>query len=65
MPSSRGKRYVIILTDSLSKYVIADTLPNCSAKSDANFFINSSILIHGASERLITDNGTHFNNYLL
>ena len=26
--SSRGNRYVIILTDSLSEYVIADALPN-------------------------------------
>lgn len=65
MPSDRGNRYVIILTDNLSKYVIADALPDCTAKSAAKFFIDRFILTHGAPERLITDNGTHFNNHLL
>ncbi|CAF1437935.1 unnamed protein product [Rotaria sp. Silwood1] len=63
--STRGNRYVIILTDNLSKYVIADALPDCTAKSAAQFFIERFILHHGAPERLITDNGTHFNNHLL
>ena len=62
MPSSCGNRYVVILIDSLSKYVIVDALPDCSAKSAALFFADSFILIHGALERLITNNGTYFNN---
>ena len=65
VPSSCGNRYVVILTDSLSKYIIADALPDCSAKSAAHFFVNSFILIHGALERLITNNGTYFNNHPL
>ncbi|CAF2802509.1 unnamed protein product [Rotaria sp. Silwood2] len=65
VPSSRGNRYVIVLTDNLSKYVIADALPDCTAKSAAQFLIDKFILIHGVPERLITDNGTHFNNHLL
>ena len=65
MPSSCGSRYVIILTDSLSKYVIVDALSDCSAKSAAHFFINSFILIHGALERVITNNGTYFNSHPL
>ena len=60
-----GNRYVVILTDSLSKYVIFDALRDCSAKSAAHFFVNSFILIHGALERLITNNGTYFNNHPL
>ncbi|CAF4081208.1 unnamed protein product, partial [Rotaria magnacalcarata] len=63
--SSNGHRYVIILTDNLSKYVIADALPDCTAKSAAQFLIDKFILFHGVPERLITDNGTHFNNHLL
>ena len=62
--SPRGNRYVIMLTDSFSRYVIADVSPNCSAKSAVSFFINSFILIRGAFERLGTDNGTHFGNHL-
>ena len=64
-PSSCGNRYVVILIDSVSKYVIVDALPDCGAKSAAHFFVYSFILIHGALERLITNNGTYFNNHPL
>ena len=65
VPSSCGNRYLFILTDSSPKYVIDDALPDCSAKSAVHLFFNSFILIHGALERLITNNGTYFNNYPL
>ncbi|CAF2848289.1 unnamed protein product [Rotaria sp. Silwood2] len=64
-PSARGNKYVIILTDNLSKYVTAEALPDCTARSAAQFLIDRFILFHGAPERLITDQGTHFNNNLL
>ena len=60
-----GNRYLVILTDSSPKYVIDDALPDCSAKSAAHLFLNSFILIHGTLERLITNNGTYFNNHPL
>ena len=63
--SSCRNRYVVILTDRLSQYVIVDALRDCSAKSAAHFFVNSFILIHDALERLITNNGTYFNNHPL
>ena len=65
VPSSCGNRYGVILTDSSSKYVIVDALPDCSAKSAAHFFVNNFILIHGALERLITNNDIYFNNHPL
>ena len=65
VPSCCGNRYVVILFDSLSKCVIVGALPDCSAKSAAHFFVNSFILIHGALEHLITNNGTYFNNHPL
>ncbi|CAF4268934.1 unnamed protein product [Rotaria sp. Silwood2] len=64
-PSAQGNRYVLILTDNLSKYVIAKAMPNNTAKAAAEFIMNEFIMIHGAPERLITDNGVHFNNTLL
>jgi hypothetical protein len=64
-PPASGNRYVIVLTDNLSKYVIAQALPDCTARSAAQFLIDQFILVHGAPERLLTDNGTHFNNTLL
>lgn len=64
-PSTHGNRYVLVLTDNLSKYVIAEALPDCTAETVAKILIDRFILIHGVPERLITDNGTHFNNNLL
>jgi hypothetical protein len=63
--SDDGNRYVLVLMDNLSKYVIADAFPDCSAKTAAKFFVEKFILVHGAPERLITDNGTHFKNTLM
>ncbi|CAF3459862.1 unnamed protein product [Rotaria socialis] len=63
--SSQGNRYVIVLTDNLSKYVIAKAISNNTAKATAEFIMNEFIMIHGAPERLITDNGVHFNHTLM
>ncbi|CAF4743481.1 unnamed protein product, partial [Rotaria sp. Silwood2] len=63
--SAQGNRYVLVLTDNLSKYVIAKAMPNNTAKAAAEFIMNEFIMIHGAPERPITDNGVHFNNTLL
>lgn len=63
--SAEGNRYVLVLTDNLSKYVIAKAMPSNTAKATAEFIMNEFIMVHGAPERLITDNGVHFNNTLL
>ncbi len=57
--SAEGNRYVIVLTDSLSmKYIIAKAMPNNTAIAAAEFLMDEFIMVHGATERLITDNGT-------
>jgi hypothetical protein len=63
--SAEGNRYVLVLTDNLSKYVIAKAMPNNTAMATAEFIMNELIMVHGAPERLITDNGVHFNNTLM
>ena len=63
--SAEGNRYVLVLTDNLSKYVIAKAMPNNTAQATAEFIMNEFIMVHGAPERLITDNGVHFNNILM
>jgi hypothetical protein len=40
--SSSGNRYVVVLTDNLSKYVIAKALPTNSAHDTANFLLTIS-----------------------
>ena len=64
-PSARGNRYVLVITDNLSKYVIAKEMPNNTAKAAADFIMSEFIMVHGAPERLISDNGVHFNNALM
>ena len=51
--------------DNLSKYVIAKEMPNNTAKAAADFIMSEFIMVHGAPERLISDNGVHFNNALM
>ena len=63
--SSSSNRYVVVLTDNLSKYVIAKALPTNSAHDTADFLLNKFILVHGAPTQLITDQGVHFNNKLM
>ncbi|CAF2097763.1 unnamed protein product [Rotaria magnacalcarata] len=45
--SDDGNRYVLVLTDNLSKYVIAEPYPGCTAKTAAKFFMEKYILVHG------------------
>ena len=40
-------------------------MSNNTAKAAAKFIMNEFIMVHGAPERLITDNGVHFNNALM
>ena len=63
--STRGNRYVLVLTDNLSKYVLAKAMPDNTARSAAQFMLNELIMVHGPPERLITDNGVHFSNNLM
>lgn len=46
-PTIRGNRYVLVLTDNLSKYVIAEALPSCAAQNVAQVLIDKFILLHG------------------
>jgi transposase InsO family protein len=57
--STNGNRYVISLTDYLSKYVISKAVPNDSAKTAAEFFVDIS-LEFGPPHQLQTDRGSHF-----
>jgi hypothetical protein len=63
--SATGNRYVLVLTDNSSKYVIAKPMPTNSAKATAEFIINEFIMVHGAPKRIISDNGVHFNNTMM
>ena len=56
----RGNRYIISITDILSKFVIAKAVRDCSATTATNFLINEVIMKYGTPTCILTDNGTHF-----
>jgi transposase InsO family protein len=58
--SQRGKKYIISITDILSKFVIAKAVSDCSAATAAQFLNEEVILKYGTPRAILTDNGTHF-----
>ncbi|CAF1627537.1 unnamed protein product [Rotaria magnacalcarata] len=58
--SKQGNRYIISLTDILSKFVVAKAVRDCSATTAVKFLINDVILKYGTPTCILTDNGTHF-----
>ena len=61
--SNNGNKYVIVLTDYLSKFVVARALPHCTAQEAAQFIVDTA-LTFGVPSQILTDNGSHFWNQL-
>jgi transposase InsO family protein len=58
-PTAEGNRYVVTMTDYLSKFVLARAVKTNSAQEAADFFLD--VCYHyGAPTKLITDQGSHF-----
>ncbi|CAF1661399.1 unnamed protein product, partial [Adineta ricciae] len=62
--SQRGNKYIISLTDILSKFVIAKAVRDCTATIAARF-IQEVICKYGTPKCILTDNGTHFTSNML
>ncbi|CAF1433061.1 unnamed protein product [Rotaria sp. Silwood1] len=63
--SANGNKYVLVITDYYTRYVVACPLPNNTATSTAKSFVEQFIFKFGIPRRLITDQGVHFNNELI
>ena len=60
-PSTKnGNKYIIALTDALSKFVITKAVRDCTAATAAHFLVDEVILKYGTPKSILTDNGTHF-----
>ncbi|CAF4413388.1 unnamed protein product [Rotaria sp. Silwood2] len=55
-----GNKYIISLTDVLSKFVITQAVRDCTASTAARFITEEVILKYGTPKCILTDNGTHF-----
>ncbi|GJV78584.1 reverse transcriptase domain-containing protein [Tanacetum coccineum] len=60
-PSSRGKKYILVAVDYLSKWVEAKALPTNDARVVVKF-LKSLFSRFGAPRAIISDRGTHFCN---
>ena len=63
--SRNGNKYVLVITDYFTRYVVATALPNNTAIAAAKCFTEEFSFKFGIPRRLITDQGTHFNNELM
>ncbi|CAF1530838.1 unnamed protein product [Rotaria magnacalcarata] len=63
--SLSGNRYVLVITDRLSGYVVAKASPTNTAQDTARILMEEIILVHGSPDTIFTDKGTHFKNKLL
>ncbi|CAF1584026.1 unnamed protein product, partial [Didymodactylos carnosus] len=61
--SIHSNRYVITMTDYLSKFVFAKPVPTNTAKEASKFFYEV-VCQFGPPTKLITDNGSHFTSKL-
>jgi hypothetical protein len=58
--TKQGNKYIISLTDVLSKFVITRAVRDCTAATAARFVTEDVILKYGTPKCILTDNGTHF-----
>ncbi|XP_013601115.1 PREDICTED: uncharacterized protein LOC106308502 [Brassica oleracea var. oleracea] len=60
MPSSRQKRFILVLTDYFTKWVEAEAYASITDKEVQKFVWKNIIFLHGLPYEIITDNGSQF-----
>lgn len=61
LPITRaGNKYLLTCMDYLTRYVEAIPVPNQTAETTAQAFVNHVITRHGTPERVLTDQGANF-----
>ncbi|CAF4416553.1 unnamed protein product [Rotaria sp. Silwood2] len=63
--SRRGNKYIICLTDILSKFVVTKAVRDNSAQTAAKFLKEDIISKFGTPRCILTDNGTHFTSTIM
>jgi hypothetical protein len=62
--SESGNRYIIIVVDHYSKFVIAIAVPDFTALTTARFIVNQTICKYGMPGRICTDQNVNFESEL-
>jgi transposase InsO family protein len=63
--SVKGNRFIIVVTDLLTRFVVCGALVDSTAFTVAEFLVNQVICVYGAFRFLLTDNGKCFQAKLL
>ena len=63
--SQRGNKYIIALTDVLSKFVITKAVRDNTAQTAVRFIKEEVIAKFGTPRCILTDNGTHFTSTMM
>ena len=61
----QGNKYVLAITDYFTKWVIGIPLANQTARTTAEALYEYYICIYGVPMRILSDQGSHFNNELM
>ena len=64
-PSHDNKKYIIVVTDHCTRFVITGALEDMTAETVAKFIIEKVVLIHGAPMKFLTDQGKQFISALM
>ncbi|KAJ9050276.1 hypothetical protein DSO57_1039807 [Entomophthora muscae] len=64
-PSKSGKTYILVATEYLSCWPVAQTCSNNSAMTAASFIYNSIVTQFGPPATLLSDQGSHFRNCMV
>lgn len=59
-PSSQGNKYIKVVTDYFSKYVEVKALPDQTAVTTADAFLDMVIRQHGTPKTIVSDGGVNF-----
>ena len=61
VPNSRaGNRYVLVIQDRLSRWLVFTPIPDQSAETTIRAFLTKWICVYGVPKKVITDRGTNF-----
>jgi hypothetical protein len=58
--TKKGKKYIVVAMDYLTKWPEARAIPDATAASVASFFYEDIICRHGCPQEIISDNGSAF-----
>lgn len=60
--SRKGNKYILVITEYLTKWVEAKAMREATGEKVADFLYKEIICRHGCPKVILSDRGTHFNN---